>query len=133
MYNKTTDGRGFEAQEISWMDGCSLLQSSNPELVKIIKQIKPSDEHTFLKVSYPFGSPIIYQGSAYLPASDRGKSISFNDETLPKEFITQDGYGITEACRNYLSPLIAGEAYPPYENGLPQYVQYSHECVKKKL
>jgi hypothetical protein len=27
-------------------------------------------------------------------------------------FITRDGFGITEEARDYLAPLIAGEAYP---------------------
>lgn len=55
------------------------------------------------------------------------------EKTVPREFISEDGYGITEACRTYLMPLIAGEAYPPYEKGLPQYVQIPHETVAKKL
>ena len=40
---------------------------------------------------------------------------------MPKEFISPDGYGITAACRDYLRPLIGGEDYPPFENGLPCY------------
>ena len=37
-------------------------------------------------------------------------------------FISADGFGITETCRRYLTPLIAGEDYPPYAHGLPRYV-----------
>ncbi len=55
------------------------------------------------------------------------------EKTLPREFITPDGYGITQACKDYLLPLIAGEAYPPYESGLPVYVQLPLETVAKKL
>lgn len=55
------------------------------------------------------------------------------EKTVPREFITEDGYGITDACRQYLLPLIAGEAYPPYENGLPQYVKMPLDTVEKKL
>jgi len=55
------------------------------------------------------------------------------EKTLPREFITSDGYGITPACREYLLPLIAGEAYPPYENGLPQYAYLAKDLVEKKL
>lgn len=40
---------------------------------------------------------------------------------MPREYISPDGYGITQACRDYLRPLIGGEDYPPYENGLPCY------------
>ncbi len=46
------------------------------------------------------------------------------EKTMPAEFISADGYGITEAARRYLQPLIRGEAYPPYgRNGLPKYLQ----------
>jgi len=40
---------------------------------------------------------------------------------MPLEFISPDGYGITQACRDYLRPLIEGEDYPPFLNGLPCY------------
>lgn len=52
---------------------------------------------------------------------------------LPPEYITADGFGITQACRDYLAPLIQGEAYPPYENGLPVYVKLKNLPVEKKL
>jgi len=52
---------------------------------------------------------------------------------VPREFVTEDGFGITEACRRYLEPLIAGEDYPPYKNGLPDYVKIKGVLVKKKL
>lgn len=55
------------------------------------------------------------------------------ERKLPKEFISQDGFHITDACREYLLPLIQGEAYPPYENGLPGYVKLKNILVARKL
>lgn len=55
------------------------------------------------------------------------------EKMMPKSYISKDGFGITQRCRNYLSPLIKGEDYPPYKNGLPQYVQLKNVAVKKKL
>jgi 6-phosphofructokinase len=52
---------------------------------------------------------------------------------LPRHFIRRDGYGITEACRDYLLPLIQGEDYPPFRHGLPQYAALKKVAVKKKL
>ena len=52
---------------------------------------------------------------------------------MPRDYITPDGFGITDACRRYLSPLIQGEDYPPYVNGLPQYVKLKNTPVEKKL
>lgn len=52
---------------------------------------------------------------------------------MPREYITEDGFGITPACKDYLSPLIQGEDYPPYRNGLPIYVKLKNLPVKKKL
>ncbi len=39
--------------------------------------------------------------------------------TLPDEFITAEGNGITKECQAYLLPLIAGETSPRYVDGLP--------------
>ena len=55
------------------------------------------------------------------------------EKFMPAEFISEDGFGITEACRQYLLPLIEGEDYPPYENGLPKYVVLKNVAVEKKL
>ena len=55
------------------------------------------------------------------------------ERKMPKAFITRDGYGITAAGLNYLRPLIQGEDYPPYQNGLPQYVRLKNQLVPKKL
>ncbi|MFA5530127.1 MAG: 6-phosphofructokinase [Thiohalomonadaceae bacterium] len=55
------------------------------------------------------------------------------EKFMPRDFITEDGFGITDKCREYLVPLIQGEDYPPYENGLPRYVTLRNEAVEKKL
>jgi 6-phosphofructokinase len=55
------------------------------------------------------------------------------ESKMPIEFITSDGFGITETCRDYLQPLIQGEAYPPYHNGLPRYVRLRNVLVPQKL
>jgi len=56
------------------------------------------------------------------------------EKTMPLDFITADGFGITEKCRDYLYPLIQGEAYPDYdERGMPRYVVLKNELVDKKL
>lgn len=61
------------------------------------------------------------------------KDIANVEKMMPMEYISEDGYGITDACREYLQPLIEGEDYPPYENGMPKYVTLKHELVGKKL
>ncbi|MFQ5938058.1 MAG: 6-phosphofructokinase, partial [Acidiferrobacterales bacterium] len=55
------------------------------------------------------------------------------EKKMPRDFITKDGYGITRKCRTYLEPLIKGEDYPPFKNGLPQYVKLKNIPVKRKL
>jgi 6-phosphofructokinase 1 len=59
--------------------------------------------------------------------------VANREKLMPREFITADGYGITAACRRYLAPLIQGEDYPPYKNGLPAYVRLKNQRVAKKL
>ncbi len=52
---------------------------------------------------------------------------------MPRSYISHNGFGITEKCRQYLQPLIVSEDYPPYKKGLPQYVELKNVPVKKKL
>ncbi|MBS1171118.1 MAG: phosphofructokinase [Burkholderiaceae bacterium] len=61
------------------------------------------------------------------------KNVANVEKFMPKNFISRDGFGITEACRRYLTPLIQGEDYPHYANGLPRYVTLKNVSVKKKL
>ena len=55
------------------------------------------------------------------------------ERKLPQNFITKDGFGVTEACKNYLRPLIQGEAYPPYKDGVIETASLKNKVVKKKL
>jgi 6-phosphofructokinase 1 len=59
--------------------------------------------------------------------------VANQERLLPPEFISADGFGITEAARRYLAPLIAGETYPPFKNGLPDYVRLRNTPVPRKL
>ncbi len=55
------------------------------------------------------------------------------ERKMPRDYISPDGFHITDKCRRYLSPLIQGEDYPPYVDGLPQYVTLKNAAVPKKL
>lgn len=55
------------------------------------------------------------------------------EKMMPRSFISDDGFHITDEARAYLLPLIQGEAYPPYENGLPKYVKLKNQLAEKKL
>lgn len=59
--------------------------------------------------------------------------VANKEKMLPARFITKDGFGITEAARRYLQPLIRGEDYPPYVNGLPKYVELRNVSVAAQL
>ena len=59
--------------------------------------------------------------------------VANQEKLLPPDFISADGFGITEAARRYLAPLIVGEAFPPFKNGLPDYVRLQNVAVPKKL
>jgi 6-phosphofructokinase 1 len=59
--------------------------------------------------------------------------IANKEKMLPKSYIRKDGFGITEAARTYLEPLIRGEDYPPYIKGLPKYVTLKGAPVRKRL
>jgi 6-phosphofructokinase len=55
------------------------------------------------------------------------------EKKMPRDFITADGFGITAAAREYFAPLILGEDYPPYLNGLPQYARLQQVLATRKL
>lgn len=55
------------------------------------------------------------------------------EKMMPADFISEDGFGITQKCRDYLIPLIQGEDYPPYIDGMPDYVTLQNVAVEKKL
>jgi 6-phosphofructokinase len=59
--------------------------------------------------------------------------IANREKKVPRNFITEDGFGITAACRRYLLPLIGGEDYPPYRQGIPAYVTLKGVPVAKRL
>jgi len=85
--------------------------------------------------------------SAVMPAIIRGKGKKYSwtigeaplakvanvEKKMPRNFISRDGFGITEEAREYLSPLIQGEAYTPYKNGLPVQARLKLVPVEKKL
>ena len=55
------------------------------------------------------------------------------EKKMPKNFISKDGFGITQSCKNYLRPLIQGEALVPFEEGVIQTASLKNRLVKKKL
>ena len=61
------------------------------------------------------------------------KKVANVEKAMPRKFITKDGFGITPSAREYLAPLIGGESYPPYKNGLPQFAKLKLMPVTKKL
>jgi ATP-dependent phosphofructokinase / diphosphate-dependent phosphofructokinase len=63
----------------------------------------------------------------------RLEDVANREKMLPRDYITEDGLHITAKARRYLQPLIKGEDYPPYKDGLPQYVQLKNAPVRKKL
>ena len=61
------------------------------------------------------------------------KDVANQERFMPRDYITEDGFHITAKCRAYLSPLIQGEDFPPFKNGLPAYIQLKNVAVPKKL
>ena len=61
------------------------------------------------------------------------KDIANHEKMMPRDYITEDGFHITAKCRQYLAPLVQGEDYPPYRNGLPAYAKLKNAPVPKKL
>jgi len=61
------------------------------------------------------------------------KEVANKEKFMPRDFISEDGFQITQKCRDYLAPLIRGEDFPPFKDGLPGYVILKNVAVTKKL
>jgi len=59
--------------------------------------------------------------------------VANNEKKMPRKFITKNGYSITNACKTYMGPLIKGEGYSLYKNGLPVFSQLKNKLVEKRL
>ncbi|AZM96041.1 MULTISPECIES: 6-phosphofructokinase [Halomonadaceae] len=59
--------------------------------------------------------------------------VANQEKFMPRDFISENGFAITPACREYLSPLIQGEDFPPFENGLPKVAKLKLAKVAQKL
>ena len=106
---------------------------------------------TDLEQAYAVGREAVHyaeQGlNAVMPAIIRGKGKRYSwtiqqaplekvanvEKKMPRNFISRDGFGITDAAREYLAPLIQGEAETPYKNGLPVHGELKRVAVEKKL
>ena len=55
------------------------------------------------------------------------------ERKMPADHISANGFGITDAARRYLKPLIAGEDPPRFVDGLPNYVVLKNVTVDKRL
>lgn len=59
--------------------------------------------------------------------------VANSERFLPQNYIGKDGYSISPIAREHILPLIQGESYPPYKNGLPQIANNNFPMAKKKL
>jgi 6-phosphofructokinase 1 len=59
--------------------------------------------------------------------------VANQEKKMPIHFITDNGFGITQDCRDYLEPLIFGESFPPFDNGLPRVARLQNTLTEKKL
>ncbi len=106
---------------------------------------------TDVKQAYELGKKAVQlalQGhNAVMPTIDRVSDVPYKyklgmaplskvanvEKFMPRNFITKDGFGITDFCKRYLAPLIQGEDYPKYKNGMPVYATLKNLPVVKKL
>ncbi|MCC7547482.1 MAG: 6-phosphofructokinase [Burkholderiales bacterium] len=61
------------------------------------------------------------------------KDVANVEKKMPRDYISADGFHITDRCRQYLLPLIQGEDFPPFRNGMPDYIRLKNVPVAKKL
>ena len=81
--------------------------------------------------------PIIVRKKSKPYSWDIGKvklsKVANVERKMPKNFISKDGFGITQSCKNYLSPLIQGEPMTPFKDGVIHTASLKNRLVRKKL
>ena len=98
-----------------------------------------------LMTQWSDGVPLNFEDYNTLVFSGKGKKYTWHiieaklsdvanvEKLMPRKYITRDGFHITDEARDYFAPLIHGEDYPRYKNGIPQYVRLKKHLEKKKL
>ena len=61
------------------------------------------------------------------------KNIANVEKSVPRKFISKDGFAVTSVGRRYLNPLIQGEAPTNFKHGIPEVALLKKSFVKKKL
>jgi 6-phosphofructokinase 1 len=60
--------------------------------------------------------------------------VANGEKKVPREYINDAGNGVTEAMRDYVRPLILGEApITVGQDGLPVYMRFERKALEKKL
>ena len=122
------------------------------EIAKLTNALAANPDRCVLIGAYALGKAAVEFAldgdNAVMPCIVRGKGKKYSwrigeaklsdvanvEKMMPMDFISEDGFGITQKCKDYLYPLIQGEAYPPYKaNGMPDYVTLKLNSVPRKL
>lgn len=61
------------------------------------------------------------------------EAVASAERKMPRSFIDASGFHITDECRRYLQPLIAGESWPTFSGGMPAYGRFELSVLQKKL
>jgi len=100
--------------DLAYQAGAKAIEYAEQGLNAVMPAIQRSDE-----------------GWHFIPAPL--KDIANVEQFMPRDFISEDGFAITAKAREYLLPLIQGEDFPPFKNGMPVYVNLKHNLTAKKL
>ena len=57
-------------------------------------------------------------------------AVANGEKLFPREWISKDGYSVTEEFIRYARPLIMGEVAPVMEGGLPRFIRFKKHFVK---
>ncbi len=55
--------------------------------------------------------------------------VANGEKFFPKDWITDDGFFVTEDFTRYALPLVQGETKPPMQDGLPRYIRTSKHFI----
>ena len=91
------------------------LNEANPD------ELKAENNNIFRKLFGRVKRSIYEITAKYQKIGAQIDTIANQEKKIPQKWIVSEGNYVTQECLYYMQPLIMGEKFPDYENGLPAF------------
>lgn len=127
LENEARERLGYKARavELNVLQRCAAHIQSEADVNEAFENGKAAFSAALNKVSGKMmGYVRRYEDGKYYVTSEPSdiSGVANIEKKVPPEWINENGNYVNEEFIKYAAPLIEGESYPEYENGLPAYI-----------